>query len=284
MGYDAIVDSTRLNGALTATAEAIRSKTDSTEPITFDMDEGFKTAVNGIELGGDTEAAYNEGVEAGKQDEYDAFWDTYQQNGTRTDYATAFGGNGWTNDTFKPKYNITPTNATYMFRTTALVGDLVKIFDNLGISLDFSNCTMANELFSNVPGITRVGIIDFRKTTAVSNAFSYSGINTIDKIIFSANSGVSYFPGAASKLESMIVEGIIAKNGFNAQYCTKLNKASIISVINALSTTTSGLSVTFSKVSVNKAFETSEGANDGSTSTEWIILIGTRSNWTISLI
>jgi hypothetical protein len=35
---------------------------------------------------------------------------------------------------------------------------------------------------------------------------------------------------------------------------------------------------------VNKAFETSEGANDGKTSTEWETLIGTKTNWTIAYV
>ena len=41
--------------------------------------------------------------------------------------------------------------------------------------------------------------------------------------------------------------------------------------------------VTFSQTAVNKAFETNEGANDGSTSTAWRELIATRPNWTFAL-
>ena len=51
----------------------------------------------------------------------------------------------------------------------------------------------------------------------------------------------------------------------------------------ALSTTTTGLTVTFSKTAVDKAFETAEGANDGSTSPEWLALVATRPNWGIGL-
>ena len=40
-----------------------------------------------------------------------AFWDVYQQNGVRTSYDGAFGGEGWTTEIFKPKYNINPTSA-----------------------------------------------------------------------------------------------------------------------------------------------------------------------------
>ena len=47
----------------------------------------------------------------GKKDEYDAFWDVFQQNGTLTFYGYAFSGHGWNKDNFKPKYPIVTNNA-----------------------------------------------------------------------------------------------------------------------------------------------------------------------------
>lgn len=67
-------------------------------------------------------------------------------------------------------------------------------------------------------------------------------------------------------------------------YSPMLSKDSINSVISCLSTTSSGKTATFSLTAVNNAFETSEGAADGSTSAEWNALIATRSNWTINLL
>jgi hypothetical protein len=64
----------------------------------------------------------------------------------------------------------------------------------------------------------------------------------------------------------------------------KLTHDSIASIINTLSATTAGQSVTFSVTAVNNAFETSSGAADGSTSAEWNALVATKSNWTISLV
>lgn len=52
---------------------------------------------------------------AGKQAEYDRFWDDYQENGNRTSYLYAFAGRAWTNETFKPKHPIKVGNATCMF-------------------------------------------------------------------------------------------------------------------------------------------------------------------------
>lgn len=52
MALDKLVDSTRLDGALTATANAILSKTGSTTPLAWDMDDGFKDAIEAISTGG----------------------------------------------------------------------------------------------------------------------------------------------------------------------------------------------------------------------------------------
>ena len=89
--------------------------------------------------------------------------------------------------------------------------------------------------------------------------------------------------GGCSKLEEIRFNGTIGKNGLSFKDSTKLSKDSHISTIEHLSATTSGLTVTFSRIAVNKAFETSSGANDGSTSTEWTTLVASKSNWTISL-
>ncbi len=43
---------------------------------------------------------------------YDMFWDTYQQNGQRTNYYQMFVQNGWDDSTFCPKYPITCKNGS----------------------------------------------------------------------------------------------------------------------------------------------------------------------------
>jgi hypothetical protein len=72
-------------------------------------------------------------------------------------------------------------------------------------------------------------------------------------------------------------------DGLNLKYSKKLNKASVENVVNTLSKNTTGVKVTISKTAVNKAFETSVGANNGSTSAEWEALKNSKSNWIINL-
>lgn len=52
MGFDTLVDKTRLECALTATAEAIREKSGSAERLRWDPDAGFRKAVEAIPVGG----------------------------------------------------------------------------------------------------------------------------------------------------------------------------------------------------------------------------------------
>lgn len=52
MAFDKVVDSAKLETAITATANAIRAKTGSTEKIPWDADTGMKAAVEGIPEGG----------------------------------------------------------------------------------------------------------------------------------------------------------------------------------------------------------------------------------------
>ncbi len=234
--------------------------------------------------GGDTESAF----EAGKQAEYDAFWDSYQSNGNRQDYSCAFSGNAWTEETFKPKYDIVPTSASRIFSHTG-IKDLKKALEDANIVFDFSKVTTCSYFSNENTKIERIPTID---TTSLKGMGYFlhgcRNLEYVEKIILKNDGSQeftsSYSFGTCPKLKEIRFEGVIGTPNFNISTAKGLSKESIISVINALSTNTSGIAVTLSLEAVNKAFETSEGANDGSTSAEWLALIGTRSNWTISLV
>ena len=89
----------------------------------------------------------------GKQDEYDRFWDLYQDYGNRRSYRHAFAGYGWTVDTFKPKYKMTPIgslNAVDMFNLCngATAGEENALdYRKFAHLLDFSEATSAQGTF-----------------------------------------------------------------------------------------------------------------------------------------
>ena len=162
-----------------------------------------------------------------------------------------------------------------MFRYMPLEGeDFVELLDKLGVELDFSNSANIQYCFYGAK-MRRLGVIDIRKAkgaTCDNFIVSMPNLVTIDLIKVSANNNCDWLT-SCPRLENVTFEGEIAKN-FNVKWSTKLSKASIESIINALSTTTSGLTVTLSETAVNNAF----------TAEEWDALEATKTNWTISLV
>ena len=120
----------------------------------------------------------------GGSDEYwDTFWDACQDNGNRTNYQYAFAYKGWTENNFKPKYNMSPTNADYMFRYSNIEGSLVELLENAGVTLDFGNSQAMTYVFADCP-ITEIGIIDTRSASDLYRMFwQTTKVEKIEKII-----------------------------------------------------------------------------------------------------
>ena len=227
------------------------------------------------------------GTDSGGKSHYDEFWDVYQNYGKRVTYQYAFAGDspGWTEEIFQPKYDIRLTGgytATSMFWGCP-IKDMVAHLDEIGRNIDMSLCWYFNNTFQNTKS-KRWGTISMINGKGASYAFYNSSADTIEKWIVNESLGdLAYTFGACVKLINLTIEGVIGQNGLNLSW-SPLSKTSITSVVNALSATTSGLTATLRLAAVNAAFETTPGANNGSTSDEWLALAATKSNWTINLI
>ena len=236
------------------------------------------------------------GKKAGKNEEWSKAWDLIQDCGRKVRCSYMFYYCLHLPEAFYPKYDIKPTVADYFMRDTysSLYDyepfDLVERLAECGVKMDFSNCTNVTYAFYN-SCITHIPVLDCRKGGITQSYLLISGRTiTVDKIIIK-DDGSQYLSdtfGYANNLENVVIEGVIGANskgvGFNTKWSKKLSRASIISLINALSDTVTTGTATFSATAVNNAFETAEGLADGSTSTEWNELINTKNNWTISLI
>lgn len=208
---------------------------------------------------------YTEGFDAGKQAEYDAFWDAYQEKGERKLYVDGFCRGGWNAVTYNPKYPI--VGGTYglqsLFSNSYVVDtkvDLIVRGDG-NIKAAFNGC----KRLIRIPSlILEVPITD------CANAFT--NCSNLEEINITTTGN-----------------GCIAAT-VDLKQCTKLSRASIESVFFCLDEVYHGVarSVTFSLEAVNKAFEESEGANNGSTSMDWFVLLTTIGEdcgkWTISLV
>lgn len=203
---------------------------------------------------------------AGKKAEWSEFWDDFQRKGERRNYYYAFFSRWnlgtWSDKTFKPKYPIIcdgGANAT-------------------------ADTDMCRNMFYGCYGITELKQSIVLRNTRLHSTFAdmyyVKAIHdlTLENITYATQPFVQ-----CPCLVSLNIKGEIAVNGFSWAECTRLDHDSIVKIIGILSTTTSGLTVTLSKTAVNNAFATSAGAGDGSTSAEWLALVATRSNWTISL-
>lgn len=232
------------------------------------------------------EKVYN----AGKDAYYDFFWDNFQENGNRVNYICAFGGQ-WTTETFKPKYPIKPTRAYMMFFNNQglgmIVDDFVEFCRENNIILDFSNCVDAQYGLACLWG-NHFGVLDFSKctgTSSLSNLFyshNYAnGVKKIDELIITEATAfhTSTFQQATQLAEITKITGAIGTS-ISLGVCP-LNKASIVNVINALSATTTGKTVTFKKTSINTAFGINVD-NESTYTTEWNTLRGSKGNWSFS--
>lgn len=234
-----------------------------------------------------------QGITEGKQAAYDAFWDVYQENGERGNYAGAFGGRGWNKDTFKPKYPIVPVGSTvcdYMFYnfnkiSSSTADDLLDFSD---VDIDFSGSTRFTNTFQDAR--IKNLYVDASNATAMNSTFNGGNGGYIDNLTLKVSDKCAAFGATfgymnhTKEIRFTDDSVIAATTGFPQS--TKLSKESIESIIGALSESASGKTLTLSKTAVDKAFETSEGAKDGSTSAEWNALGGTnrpRQNWTITL-
>lgn len=153
------------------------------------------------------------GTDTGGKSYYDEFWDVYQDNGKLRNYTAAFAGFGWaTAETFKPKYDIIPVTPTQMFARGSFSGDLVAYLNNIGITLDFSQCTSFLE-FSYYTNVTRFGIIDTRSAKNLNSIMAYTmeKLKTVDLLILKSDGSQSFANNSFIRcdgLSHLMVEGL----------------------------------------------------------------------------
>ena len=155
---------------------------------------------------GRASGGYDDGYEAGQQAEYDRFWDNYQENGTQTNYYQKFTQNGWTDETFNPKYPITCSGESTNGRSV------------------FSNCTK----------ITRIPVPVI--ITGISAQETFYRCTRLKTITLFSLDGVTSFSGCftgCSKLENITIEGSIDVN-FGIAATAVLTDASVQSIIDHL--------------------------------------------------
>ena len=207
---------------MTAIADNIRSKTGKSEPLNLD---GMASGVNEV-------------YEKGKKTQYDAFWDKFQQNGQRTQYNYAFGGIGWTMDTFKPKYDIEAVNVGSMFYQTGIT-DLETALNNAGVKFDTSEVTNFPSTFY-YSDITVIPELDCRGCANTASPFAltfrYSNDLVIIRKLILPSNGTQEFNNTftdCSSLKQITIEGAIGRS-ISFASCSQLETLSLFSIIQHL--------------------------------------------------
>lgn len=244
-----------------------------------------------------------DGIEQGRKEAYDESWDAYQDYGNRDYYFGAFAGPAWgawaqhlidKGEVFKPKHPIVFTASTTSCksfmqrfnRQKALSDDLVIDLTEFCKMLDFSKVEGADYAFESA--LADNVTADFSNATSLAYTFALLDGGYLRKVTLKVSEKCTNLTTTFSnntRLYSLtFMDGSVIAGSINLQWAAWLSKASIVSVMTHLSTTVTGKTATFSKAAVNRAFATSSGANDGSTSAEWEALKAAVPNWTISLI
>ena len=225
------------------------------------------------------EATYRQSK--GIQTEWDRFWDNHPTaSGSLVDGTNLFSGAGWNDITFRPKNNIKP-NSSYMLFKGCHITELVKILKECNVVLDLSETYSLYYAFNDTK-MTHIGDVYLIHNNFVTQeyatqaAFAYSSqLHTIDKIIVN-NEGTTLISSDAfsgcNSLANITFEGVIG-NSINFQWCP-LTKTSITNIIEHLSGTATGQTLTLKKTAKEAAF----------TADEWAALIANKTNWTFSLV
>lgn len=215
---------------------------------------------------------FDDVYEAGKKAEYDAFWDGYLATPKKTGIGYClFAGVGWNENTKIPYKIDFITNGYNMFIYSGNIPktELAKI--------DFSKITTFFPVF-NYSNIQHIPELDTRGVSSLGTVFAYvTSLISIDNIILrddGSQTSLNLFNNNIN-LEEVRFAGIIGQNGFDIHWSTKLSADSLKSIINTLSTTTTGLTITLPKTA-QANYEAVYGLSS------WSTLTATRSNWTIA--
>ena len=146
--------------------------------------------------------------EAGKQAEYDRFWEVFQKSGKRSGYGYAFYSDNFSDECYNPKYPIIARgsqSASCMFSYNKSITDT-----KVDILVDGTSSN-TNMMFYNATNLRTIKKLLFAETTTIpSNTFS----NT-------------------TSLENLVVEGVIGVS-INLSSSPKLTHDSLMSIINCL--------------------------------------------------
>lgn len=200
------------------------------------------SAITGKIVSGEMPEKINEVYEAGQKAEHDKFWDVYQENGERKNYQNAFWGEGWNDETFKPKYDISLNATSKEYHNTqtfeySKITDINKILNDCGVRIISSGVERLNGTFR----YATITNLDLDVSSCVSMLMVFYGMNYLKSLSLRnlrADCAFDRVITFCSALENLSITGTIGtgtggNSSINLQY-SPLTKESLLNVIGCL--------------------------------------------------
>lgn len=179
------------------------------------------------------------GIEMGKQAEYDAFWDSYQNKGANKQsvYGSMFFGEAWNDATFKPKYDIKLNNTHSAGKTfyRNAVTNIYQVLTNKGLKIIIGEgCKDAQSMFElcdtrEIPPIETSHVTNFNYYAASDGRNVLHTIHELD--MSSATTAIRPF-NKQGALTNITFKGVIPIS-LDIQH-SPLSVASLKNIINHL--------------------------------------------------
>ena len=192
--------------------------------------------------------------EAGQKAEYDKFWEVFQDGDKIQNYYYAFAVGRFNDTTYNPKYPIRCSSGTTpgrnMFYNSQITDTKVAIY---------ANNNNLYQAFNNATALKTIRLLNVYESTTFDATFTQ-----------------------CTSLKDITMDGVIGQS-FDIRH-SPLTTASIVSIIEHLSTTASGKALTLNTNAVNKMTFPYTSTQSGVTYNTWDELISIRSNWNISKV
>ena len=236
---------------LTAIAREIRNCSNLKGSLTLsDMEMGISEVYDtGVANG------LKRGKELGAEAAQTAFWEAVPE----VTQKYLFAGPAWNTDTFYPikSFSFYGDYADYMFAHHNIASspyDLAQRLEACGVRLDFSGITCANSVFYKC-NLTGLPLLDFAGCTKLTGTFAFSqNLRTITALLLGEDCVFDKTFQKCTALENLTVFGTIGQNGLDVSDCP-LTQQSLLSILNALKSGVSGLTVTLGESNLAKLTE-----------------------------
>lgn len=189
------------------------------------------------------EVIADEVYEKGKKDFEDSLVNYITNNGSRTYYSQAFRTAAFYKDNLIDfKGRCTPTDSSYMFYN--MKGTHVPLGVDLS-NINTDNADVLNNLFAYCSELLEIPDLNIPTPKKYSITYGYCyKLHTIHgKIRIDENTVFSATFREDHALQNIEIEGTIGQNNFDVHWSKKLTKASLLSILKALS-----LSITETKI------------------------------------